>query len=383
MNVLATSSTIAIAALREASEQAAAAQDALLQRVSELEENNSRLKDSLDDAKTEIKLLSQDQELLKKELELEISSNKRLQQDIKEFENLDEEFRRLENILGNLQEKTEQCEDLEKQIEASKSNEVQFEQSKGTIERLNKHISELEVELKASESTEKQLRQHKAAMEELSQQVSELKVKLQGSKSAEEQFEQSKATINNLKQEIARLERQSEFEEPLVQKAVALRRRFMIQARGKVSRDGAEQVAAEYGKHGNFAVHGGDGLADEALLLAGFLDNEQWGKVFESLYGKKPGEFGACPQGLRRIRDCDVTLKVVQCVRGARPSFKARSEAEGKIRAIVDRYSKDGEGAERCAITQSSIAKVEELTEEIVVSARGGPLAPLWPLEET
>jgi hypothetical protein len=58
--------------------------------------------------------------------------------------------------LGNLQEKTEQCEDLEKQLETSKSNEAQFEQSKGTIERLNKHISGLEVELQASESTEKQ-----------------------------------------------------------------------------------------------------------------------------------------------------------------------------------------------------------------------------------
>jgi hypothetical protein len=220
-------------------------------------------------------------------------------------------------------------------------------------------------------------------MEELSQQVSELEVKLQGSKSAEEQFEQIKAAIDDLRQEIAVLERQSELEEPLVQKAVTLRRRFMIQARAKLSRDGAEQVAAEYEKHGNSAVHGGDGLADEALLLAGFLDSEQWGEVFELLYGKKPGEFGACPQGLRRAKDCDVTLKVVQCVRGARPSFKARSEAEGKIRAIMDRYAKDGEGAELCATTQSSIARVEDLTEEIVVSARGGPLAPIWPVDGT
>jgi chromosome segregation ATPase len=141
MNGLTTSSTIAITALREATEQAATAQDALLRRVSKLEEDNARLKDDLDDAKTGIKLRSQDQELLKndldleissnkrlqQELDVEISSNKRLQQDIKEFESLDEEFQRLENILGNLQEKTEQCEDLEEQIEASKSNEAQFE----------------------------------------------------------------------------------------------------------------------------------------------------------------------------------------------------------------------------------------------------------------
>jgi hypothetical protein len=220
-------------------------------------------------------------------------------------------------------------------------------------------------------------------MEELNQQVSELEVKLQGSKSAEEQFEQSKATIDDLKQEIAGLERQSELEKPLVQKAVTLRRRFMIQAREKLSRDGAEQFDAEYEKHGNSAVHGGDGLADEALLLAGFLDSEEWEKVFESLYVKKPGEFAACPQGLRRVKDCAVTLEVVQCVRGARPSFKARSEAESHIRAIMERHAKDGVEVERCAITQKSIARVEDLTKEIVVSTRGGPLAPIWPVEET
>jgi hypothetical protein len=60
MNVLTTSSIIAISALREATEQAATAQDTLLWRVFKLEEDNARLKDDLDDAKTEIKLLSQD-----------------------------------------------------------------------------------------------------------------------------------------------------------------------------------------------------------------------------------------------------------------------------------------------------------------------------------
>jgi hypothetical protein len=144
------------------------------------------------------------------------------------------------------------------------------------------------------------------------------------------------------------------------------------QAREKLSLGQAEVFVTEYETGGNAVVYGGDGLADEALLLGGYLDSEEWGEVFEALYGKKAGEFNACPKGLRRVKDCEVTIKVVQVVRGARPSFTERSEAEAQIRAIKQMYEKDSEGAERDAIVQSGIIRLEELTEEIVQAARGG-----------
>jgi hypothetical protein len=152
---------------------------------------------------------------------------------------------------------------------------------------------------------------------------------------------------------------------------VAIRRNFLNQAREKLSLGQAEAFVAEYETGGNAVVYGGDGLADEALLLGGYLDGEEWGEVFEGLYGMKAGEFGTCPKGLRRVKDCEVTIKVVQVVRGAPPSFTERSEAEAQIRTIKQMYEKDNEGAERDAIVQSGVARVEALTEEIVKAARG------------
>jgi hypothetical protein len=143
---------------------------------------------------------------------------------------------------------------------------------------------------------------------------------------------------------------------------VAIRRNFLNQAREKLSLGQAEAFVAEYETGGNAVVYGGDGLADEALLLGGY---------FEGLYGMKAGEFGTCPKGLRRVKDCEVTIKVVQVVRGAPPSFTERSEAEAQIRTIKQMYEKDNEGAERDAIVQSGVARVEALTEEIVKAARG------------
>lgn len=177
--------------------------------------------------------------------------------------------------------------------------------------------------------------------------------------------------MHDLRQRIADLEYERRQKEPLVQKAVAIRHKFLIQAREQLGLGQTEAFVAEYETGGNAVFHGGDGLADEALLLGGYLDSEEWGEVFEALYGKKAGEFGTCPKGLRRLKDCEVTIKVVQVVRGARPSFTERSEAEAQIRTIKQMYERDSEEADRDAIVQGGIARVEALTEEIVQAARG------------
>jgi uncharacterized phage infection (PIP) family protein YhgE len=277
--------------------------------INALKDDNAELKDDIREAHTEIKLLSQDQELLQKELDLERSSNKRLQNELREFENRPEDFQHLGEILGTLDETKKQCKQLEKQLQVTKKTEQQLEHSKATIEKLTGRIWGLKDE--------------------------------------------------------------RDLKEPLVQTAVATRRNFMLQAREKLSRDLGEDLDTEYVKPGDSAAHRGDGLADEALLLAGFLDNERWASIFEELYGTKLGEFADVPRGLRRAKDCEVTIRVVQSVRGARPSFQARSEAEAMISAITKEYEKDGDSAESSLIVQNSIQRVEQLTEEIVESARG------------
>jgi myosin heavy subunit len=292
--------------LRKAKEQ----QSKAAKEVNALKDDNAELKDDIREAHTEIKLLSQDQELLQKELDLERSSNKRLQNELREFENnRPEDFLHLDEILGTLDERRKQCKQLEKQLQVTKLTEQQLEHSKATIEKLTGRIWGLKDE--------------------------------------------------------------RDLKEPLVQTAVATRCRFMLQAREKLSRDLGEDLDTEYVKLGDSAAHRGDGLADEALLLAGFLDSERWASIFEELYGTKLGEFADVPRGLRRAKDCEVTIRVVQSVRGARPSFQARSEAEGTILAITKEYEKDGDGAESSSIVQNSIQRVEQLTEEIVESARG------------
>jgi chromosome segregation ATPase len=210
------SSTTTIAVLRQATEQAATAllksseaQDALRRRVAELEaeikkamndretltkelnelkEENAELQDDLRAGQTEIKLLSQDQELLQKELDLERSSNKRLQNELREFEHRAEDFQHLDEILDTLNEKAKEYTQLEEQLQATKSIEPRFGQSQAMIEKL-------------------------------------------------------RGCIWGLKDE-------RDLKEPLVQTAVAIRTRFIKQARKKLSGEWGEELNAEYLRFG-------------------------------------------------------------------------------------------------------------------------------------
>lgn len=325
------------------------------QEVKNLKEENAELKDNLREAETDIKLLSQDQELLRKELELEISSNKRLQTELNEFEHRAEDFQRLDEIINSFSKQKEQCADLQKQLQTFENRAEDFKHLDETVNDLN----------------------------EQKKQYAELQEQLEASKVTEQQLEHSKATIEKLKGRIRGLEDERDLKGPLLQTAVDVRRRFMIQAREKLY-PGTLAEATDAGniKIGDMAAHNGDGLADEALLLAGFLTGERWTAIFGMLYGKKPGEFAEYPCGLRRLKDCEVTIRTLQPVRGARPCFQARSEAEALILAITQEYEKDNDRAERRSLVQNSITRVVQLTEEIVESARGSLIFPM-PVEES
>ncbi|KAE9378752.1 hypothetical protein N431DRAFT_327090 [Stipitochalara longipes BDJ] len=344
-NITLTAQEQAISVLRHATEEATNAllrssitQQALEQHVSALEaelrkakqeelkaakeinalkEDNAQLQDDLGEAKDEIKMLSQDLELRQKELELEASSNKRLQEEIREFEHRAEDYRHLNGIINSLKEKTKQYTELEMQFQTS---ELQLEQSKTTIEKL-------------------------------------------------------KGRIWGLKDE-------RDLKEPLLHTGVAIRRQFLIQVREKCFRKSSTEIFdAEYVKCSNAAVYEGDGMADEALLLAGYLDIQQWKELFRStLYGVEPGEFATCYQGFQRARNCWATIQSVQPGRGARPCFQARSEVERRTLDISGEYERDGDAAESSALVQDSIARVEELTKEIVESVRGERAGLIFPI---
>ncbi len=154
----------AIEALRVATDQAAKAlyqysmeQSRLRLRIAELEADNARLADQLGDAQIKVKILTQDQELLEKELELEKSSNKRLQ------------------------------EELDMPLRPSTSTDEELDDAKIEIEKLNSEVSELHDELSHLELVDELLEESRATVKQLDEELAELRAQhLQDSKLATE-----------------------------------------------------------------------------------------------------------------------------------------------------------------------------------------------------
>jgi len=154
----------AIEALRDATDQATKAlyqssmeQSKLRLRIVELEAENTRLADELGDAQTEVKILTQDQELLQKELQLEKSSNKRLQ------------------------------EELDMPLRPSTSTDEELDYAKIEMEKLKSEVSGLQNELSHLELVEELLEESRATVKQLDDEIADLKVQhLQDSKLATE-----------------------------------------------------------------------------------------------------------------------------------------------------------------------------------------------------
>jgi chromosome segregation ATPase len=142
----------AIEALRDATDQAAKAlyqssveQSSLRLRIAELEAENARLADELGDAQTEVKILTQDQELLQKELALEKSSNQRLQ------------------------------EEIDMPLRQSTSTDEELDDAKIEIEKLKSEVSELQDELSHLELVEELLEESRATVNQLDEEIADLK----------------------------------------------------------------------------------------------------------------------------------------------------------------------------------------------------------------
>ena len=141
----------AIQALQDATDQAAKAlyqssveQSRLRLRIEEIEADNARLADELGDAQTEVKILTQDQELLQKELALEKSSNKRLQEEIdmplRQSTSTDEE---LDDAKIEIEELHSEVSDLQKELSHLELVEELLEDSRATVKKLDKEVADL------------------------------------------------------------------------------------------------------------------------------------------------------------------------------------------------------------------------------------------------
>jgi hypothetical protein len=289
--------------------------------IEALKQENAQLVEDLAEAKHDVKLGHQDIAILRSELQLEKKSNKRLQEELDDLHKQPKKFEAVDSTMKLLQELTRQSANFKK---------------------------ELEIEVA------KALAEYGDNMEE-----------------TKALCESQRSTINTLEAQIIDLLGDRDMREPLLWNGISIRSRFMVQARETLFRDFVEDIDTDLVKIGNSAAHGGDGLADEALLLTGELPREKWSKIFEGVYGKKPGEFGSCPDGLQRVLNCSATIKAVKIAKGGNPCFRVRNEAEKLARTILEEYTKNSESAESSADIQDSIKTLEQSTSEIVHSARG------------
>jgi hypothetical protein len=122
--------------------------------------------------------------------------------------------------------------------------------------------------------------------------------------------------IEDLEDKVAELEEDRDIKAPLLEKAIDIRVRFMVQARNLLFDTPLSDNDREKVRIGNASAHGGCGLADEALFLAGIVDQDEWSQTFEQLYDKKPGEFVQYLPNHRKAADCKATVQTVMAVDG-------------------------------------------------------------------
>jgi hypothetical protein len=293
-------------------------QERYTKEIHSLKEDNAEPRDDIREAEIKIKSLFQELKTIREELDAHINLGDSLVAENAEWKVRADDFARLEEIQSNLAEKTFRCRELEAELQEQKLSTKQLEHIEDTKALCRRQI----------------------------------------------------ATIDDLRAQVADLQEDREVKESLVRNGAAIRIRYMIQARDKLFKDSAEDSDAEFVKVGNSAAHGGDGLADESLFLAGFLDRDKWSKVLK-LY---MAEFIHCPPGLRKARNCHATIQVVQPVKRARSTTQQRREAQLLLATINTEYESYGGAAENGEIVGRYLKWLETLTDKIVEVDRGRSL---------
>jgi DNA-binding transcriptional regulator of glucitol operon len=179
---------------------------------------------------------------------------------------------------------------------------------------------------------------------------------------------------------VSELEQTIKDMQPLADVGVAIRFRFLEQARETVYALSREEVDRELIKKGNMAAHRANGRQDAALFKRGLLpaDNRtnMW-LTFDYLYEAIPTTYPRHTPRMERLMDCEATLKSLRRTREQYSATFERDEYE-RVRSFLatmyedvkqDRFEVDDK-------VKGLLEELESITEKIVEtekkSSRGG-----------
>jgi hypothetical protein len=185
--------------------------------------------------------------------------------------------------------------------------------------------------------------------------------------------------------ENSKLEKESM--KPLLNVGIAVRLRFLEQAKNTYLNEQRGSLNQITIREGNQAAHSANGTADEALFTMGILKNEDaLAPAFERVYANvTPTRYLQLPELLRRAWDCFETLSLFKGVRSGKGSKLFRKEHSSLSDDIFGKWDRrrasDYPGKfERDIRNWYLLDRLEWLTVEIVEFDRlknGGRLTPL------
>ncbi|RDW60019.1 hypothetical protein BP5796_11625 [Coleophoma crateriformis] len=222
-------------------------------------------------------------------------------------------------------------------------------------------------EIKRRRASEKEVDRLERRVAELSDEVDEVTRKL----------EREKSRALRLQDQTRSLERDQADKEPLVDIGVAVRTRFLQQARKMVT---GQQTSMRAIKSGNAAAHRANGLVDAAVFRVAQLagrDMQDMARVFKDLYKVPPLQYGYGyrPKKYLEAIDCEATIRTTLSVRRELNSMPQRLQAMDQIDAISSKLIQNGgrltaDQFDRDTDVEWRLQRVKTLTDEIVEAAR-------------
>ncbi|KAN0108887.1 hypothetical protein V8E51_008629 [Hyaloscypha variabilis] len=160
-------------------------------------------------------------------------------------------------------------------------------------------------------------------------------------------LQQLQDDLEKEKEKVADHERHLEEVKPLVEVGERIRLLFIEQERLTYSKDGItrEQLDQEKLDQGNEAAHGGNGVADAAVILSlarRGVDVESYKETFLTRYqctGVDVESYGNYPPKVRELLDLFVSIKAGTGIHGGLGTEQRREDALNVATEIWDRYT--------------------------------------------
>jgi len=161
----------------------------------------------------------------------------------------------------------------------------------------------------------------------------------------DERSEELQEKLEDIEVELKVLEQEMEIRKPLVMIGIAIRKWFLAQAKGNVYKSSVNESDIVWVQAGNAAANEANGAADAALFTSAMVDDgwafcgTAWSEVFEELYGVEPRDCQKLLPVVRRMKDCQATLRTHKSLRGGAGPIDLRGDVEGYLRILKEHFA--------------------------------------------